>query len=164
MSEGSNEKTPSPPNTKLKLTGVSQASPYGNNKYPASNAFTNGAKFTHTNKGVGMWWRANFGQDETIFKVRIRNRVNCCGGRLAKTDVFIGNTKCGQVQSGTSNGKWYTVTCSSPVTGDKIELKTTQNTYLSISGIEVWTGETKTTVVTGDEVCKDAKCKTYRGV
>jgi hypothetical protein len=139
-------KEPSPANTKLKLTGVSQASPYGNNQFPASNAFSGGAKFTHTNKGVGMWWRALFGQNETISKVRIRNRVSCCGSRLARTDVFIGNEKCGQVQSGTSDGKWYTVKCSKPITGDKIELKTTQNTYLSISGIEVWTGESSTTI------------------
>jgi hypothetical protein len=42
---------------------------------------------------------------------------------------------------GTKNGQWYTVTCAgNGVTGDKIELRTTQSTYLSISGIEVWTG------------------------
>jgi len=42
---------------------------------------------------------------------------------------------------GTRNGQWYTVTCAgNGVTGDRIELRTTQSTYLSISGIEVWTG------------------------
>jgi hypothetical protein len=60
---------------------------------------------------------------------------------LAGTDVFIGGTKCGRVQNGTQNGKWYTVTCSTSIRGDKIELKTTRNDYLSISGIEVTTGE-----------------------
>jgi hypothetical protein len=87
-----------------------------------------------------MWWRANFGQNETIAKVRILNRRDCCGDRLGGTIVTIGNQECGRVPMGTKNGQWYTVTCSSPVTGDRIELKTTQNTYLSISGIEVWTG------------------------
>jgi hypothetical protein len=48
-----------PPNTKIQLSKCSQASPYGNNSYPCTNAFnTSGSKFTHTNKGVGMWWRA----------------------------------------------------------------------------------------------------------
>jgi len=42
------------------MTGASQASPYGNNGYPATNAFSNGSKFTHTNRGAGMWWQAKF--------------------------------------------------------------------------------------------------------
>jgi len=41
---------------------------------------------------------------------------------------------------GTRTGQWYTVTCAAGTTGDRIELRTTQSTYLSISGIEVWTG------------------------
>jgi hypothetical protein len=39
---------------------ASQASPYGNNGYPARNAFSGGSKFTHTNHGVGMWWKCRF--------------------------------------------------------------------------------------------------------
>ena len=43
------------------LKDSSQASPYANNKFPSTNAFVaGGGKFTHTNKGVGMWWRASF--------------------------------------------------------------------------------------------------------
>lgn len=45
---------------KATLVNAQQASPYGNNGYPATNAFSNGSKFTHTNKGVGMWWKATF--------------------------------------------------------------------------------------------------------
>jgi hypothetical protein len=45
---------------------------------------------------------------------------------------------------GTRNGQWYTVTCAAGVVGDRIELRTTQSTYLSISGIEVWTGASGT--------------------
>jgi hypothetical protein len=44
-------------NTQIKMTGASQGpTTYGNNGYPATNAFSNGSKFTHTNRGVGMWW------------------------------------------------------------------------------------------------------------
>jgi hypothetical protein len=51
-----------PAGTKIPLSKCSQASPYGNNSFPCSNAFDkSGNKFTHTNKGVGMWWRASFG-------------------------------------------------------------------------------------------------------
>jgi hypothetical protein len=74
------------------MKNVSQGKPYSNNAYPASNAFVaGGGKFTHTAKGVGMWWRANFGQNETIAKVRILNRRDCCGERLGGTIVRIGN-------------------------------------------------------------------------
>ena len=76
----------------VKLTGSTQASPYGKNSFPASNAFNNkgGKKFTHTNKGVGMFWKANFGENEIIDRVRILNRKDCCGGRLSGTIVLIG--------------------------------------------------------------------------
>jgi hypothetical protein len=100
-----------------------------------------------------MWWRANFGGNFWIDRVKIRNRRDCCGARLAGTAVFIGGKECGKVESGTSNGRWYTVNCQGSIQGDKIELKTTRNEYLSISGIEVWTGaetvETTTSAPSG---------------
>jgi hypothetical protein len=108
-------------NTKIQLTKCSQSSPYGNNSYPCTNAFnTSGNKFTHTNRGVGMWWRAQFGQAYWVDRVRIRNRKDCCGNRLAGTDVFIGTKKCGRVEAGTKNGQWYTVKCQRDIKGDYI--------------------------------------------
>jgi hypothetical protein len=58
-----------------------------------------------------MWWKASFGGNYWIDRVRILNRRDCCGDRLAKTSVLIGNTVCGQVEQGTQNGKWYEVKC-----------------------------------------------------
>jgi len=132
-----------PPNTKIQLTRCQQGpSSYGNNSYPCTNAFDqSGRKFTHTNRGVGMFWRSQFGRDYWVDRVRIRNRRDCCGSRLAGTEVFIGGEKCGKVEAGTSNGKWYTVKCQQDIKGNQITLKTTRNDYLSISGIEVFTGE-----------------------
>jgi len=131
-----------PPNTKIQLTKCAQSSPYGNNSYPCTNAFdASGSKFTHTNRGVGMWWRAQFGREYWVDRVRIRNRRDCCGARLAGTEVFIGGESCGKVEAGTRNGQWYTVKCQSDLKGAQITLKTTRNDYLSISGIEVWSGE-----------------------
>jgi hypothetical protein len=88
-----------------------------------------------------MWWRASFGQSYWVDRVRIRNRRDCCGGRLAGAEVLIGGTKCGSVEPGTKNGQWYTVRCQTDIRGDRIEIRTTRNEYLSISGIEVWSGE-----------------------
>jgi hypothetical protein len=108
------------------LIGSTQASPYARNKYPSTYAFDkSGNKFTHTNKGVGMWWRANFGENEIVAYVRILNRKSCCGNRLSGTIVSIGGQECGKVQNGAKNGKWYTVTCQKPIVGKNIELKTT---------------------------------------
>jgi hypothetical protein len=33
--------------------------------------------------------------------VKILNRKDCCGDRLAKTDVYIGVSKCGQTPAST---------------------------------------------------------------
>jgi len=73
-----------------------------------------------------------------VHQVRIRNRVDCCGHRLALTNVEIGGKLCGQVGAKTSDGKWYTVVCKQPIRGDFVKLVTTVNEYLSISGIEVF--------------------------
>jgi len=92
------------PGTKLKLQRASQSSPYGNNSFPATNAFGNGRTFTHTNAGVGMWWKAHFGGKYWISRVKVLNRHNCCGGRLADVKIFIGDEECGQIEKGTRNG------------------------------------------------------------
>jgi hypothetical protein len=68
-----------PPNTRLKLSKASQSSPYGGNRFPATNAFSNGGTFTHTNAGVGMWWKAYFDSRYWVSRVRILNRRDCCG-------------------------------------------------------------------------------------
>jgi hypothetical protein len=119
---------------------VSQSSPFGRNRFPARNAFKGGRAFTHTNRGVGMWWQAFFRGQSWVYQVKIKNRADCCGGRLARTKVMIGSQVCGHVQNGTRNGAWYTVKCKRPVRGDRVRLITTRNTYLSISGIQVWAG------------------------
>jgi hypothetical protein len=73
-----------------------------------------------------------------VDRVRVRNRKDCCGNRLDRVKVFIGDQECGSI-SGRSNGAWYTVKCSKPLFGNKVRLVMVQNEYLSISGIEVWT-------------------------
>jgi len=101
-------------NRRATLTGASQASPYGNNGYPADNAFKN--KFTHTNKGKNMWWKANIqGGDAWVWRVRVLNRRDCCGNRLSGVRVLVDNQLCGQIPNGARNGRWYTVKCSEPL-------------------------------------------------
>ena len=84
-----------------------------------------------------MWWKADFGGDYRIAMVKVLNRKDCCGGRLAGTKVFIGNTQCGVIENGTKNGQWYQVRCN--VKGSFVKLVTSRNEFLSISGIKVYT-------------------------
>jgi len=77
-----------------------------------------------------------------VSRVRIRNRRDCCGQRLAYSSVriiFNGRERqCGRLPGRTQNGRWYTVTCRGRIVGDGIKIVTTRNEYLSIAGIEVW--------------------------
>jgi hypothetical protein len=121
-----------------------------------------------TKNGVGMWWKASFkGGPRLVESVKIKNRTNCCGERLRLVRVDIGGVECGKLPSSTKTNQWYTVKCAKPLVGGEIQLTTTVANYLQISGVKVfgWSASSGTTVEeTGDEVCKDAKCKTYRGV
>jgi hypothetical protein len=81
-----------------------QSTNYGNNSFPASNAFKGPNKFTHTNAGVGQWWEVKFNQEYLVGSVKIRNRKSCCGNRLSRTKVFIDDELCGQVEPGARNG------------------------------------------------------------
>jgi hypothetical protein len=95
-----------PANTRIgfNMSSVRQSTNYGNNRFPASNGFSNGARFSHTNRGVGQWWEVQFNQQYYVDRVKILNRRDCCGGRLARTKVFVDNQVCGEVQNGTRNG------------------------------------------------------------
>ena len=123
-----------------------QSTNYGNNSYPAQNAFK--GKFTHTNAGKGQWWEVQFSRDYWVDRVRIQNRRDCCGNRLSGTKVFIDNQYCGAVPGGAKNGQWYDVKCSKSLYGKKVRIVTVQNTYLSIQGFEAYTGSSGSTVTT----------------
>merc|ERR1712166_1312667 len=135
---------------KIDKRWVSQASPYQKNKYPSSNALIN--KFTHTNKGVGMWWKVRFPINHNFSKIRIRNRADCCGERLGSTKVFVSGQLCGTLPSKTVRGQWYEVTCN--LTGNEIKLVTTQNTFLSIQGFEAYAGQTAPHVASAQHLVK----------
>ena len=47
----------------------------------------------------GPWWQAKFGAEVTITKVQILNRGDCCGSRLNKAKVYVGETVCGTIDN-----------------------------------------------------------------
>jgi hypothetical protein len=122
----------------IKLRNCSQSSPYANNRFPCQNAYNGSGRFTHTNRGVGMWWRASFGRTFTVHRCWIRNRRDCCGQRLAGTRVMIGNQECARLPGRTPNGKSWTLNCRRPIRGSFVKLITTRNEYLSITGIRCY--------------------------
>ena len=95
-----------------------------------------------------------------IDRVRIRNRHNCCPERLGGTKVFVDGKEGGQVTGRMSRGQWSEVKFSKPLYGRTIRLVTTQNTYLSISGFEAYTGAAQGGSVTKETV-SSSKCEKY---
>jgi len=68
---------------------------YSTGAYHASWALIGGKQTAITQRGVGNWWKASFGGPTMVEKVRIKNRVDCCGERLTSTKVTIGGQVCG---------------------------------------------------------------------
>jgi len=134
-----------PANTKggLNEASAKQSTNYSNTNYLPNWAFKGPSKFSHTKNGVGQWWEVAFNQGYLVDRVKVLNRRDCCGGRLNGTKVMIDDQECGKIPNGCRNGQWYTVKCKEPLFGGKVRLVTTQNTYLHISGIEIWTGDPK---------------------
>jgi hypothetical protein len=68
-----------------------------------------------------MWWKASFvGGGALIERVRVKNRHDCCGERLAGTRITIGGQECGKIQNGTKTNQWYEVRCARPLAGGEI--------------------------------------------
>jgi hypothetical protein len=78
----------------------------------------------HSAPGRGHWWSADF-QEGTreVSKVKITNRQDCCGDRLAKTRVYIDDVLCGTIPDVTVTGDEHEITCTAPITGSKIVVR-----------------------------------------
>ena len=89
--------------TLMTFETIKQSDPYNNNQFPSGNALdSNGSTFSCTNHGVGQYWMGWFTNGyHLITTVRIRNRGDCCGERLAGTKIKIGNELCGMVGENT---------------------------------------------------------------
>jgi hypothetical protein len=118
--------------------------PYSTGAYKADWCLTPGAgKTSIAARGVGNYWKASFvGGGAMIDRVRIRNRHDCCGNRIAGTKVTIDGEECGTIPGG-GNGQWIEVKCKKPLVGKEIQLTTTRNDYLQINAVQPygWEGE-----------------------
>jgi hypothetical protein len=103
--------------------------------------------FAHTEMGRGHWWMAAFTNGKaSVSEVRITNRADCCGDRLAGTEVWVGDRKCGVVPNGTTNGTVYTVQCMgtdgvtpTALTGKSVIIKQdTTYTALQLAKVQVF--------------------------
>lgn len=78
---------------------VKAFNPFKTNRYAArwgSGAFT----CTHTlNDFKGAWWSVNFYGTPLVTRVQILNRADCCGGRLNKAKVYVGDKLCGTIKN-----------------------------------------------------------------
>jgi len=106
--------------------------------FPPMNAINNKGSCAIAKIGKGNWWKGEFKNGfHLISSVRIRNRIDCCGERLAGVIVKIDDQVCGSLPENTKSGEWYTVECSSAMTGYSVTLEMARNDYLQIAGVEV---------------------------
>lgn len=125
----------------MEFSDITMSSAYDNNRFPPRNALSEDNTFMHTDRGVGQFWKGLFsGGVHTIFQVRVKNRNDCCGERLSKTNIFIGDQLCGRIPNipRGRNGKWYTLECKHPIMGSSVKLETTRDDYLHFTQIEVY--------------------------
>jgi hypothetical protein len=122
--------TPSGASSKITLKNPSMNRPYSAGSYKADWALQGGIKTSIVAKGVGNWWKASFeGGARLVDRVRVKNRHDCCGGRIAGTKVTISGQFCATLPSA-GNGAWIDVKCAKPLRGTEIQLTTTRNDYL----------------------------------
>ena len=60
--------------------------------------------FSRTKQGVGEYWIAKFPSSSHITKVKILNRKDACGDRLANTKVYVGGKYFGTLPEETKSG------------------------------------------------------------
>jgi hypothetical protein len=90
---------------KISLRDPSMNKPYSKNAYlPTWALSSSGNKTSITARGVGNWWKASFvGGEQLVERVRVKNRHDCCGDRIAGTKITVDGELCGTLPKG-SNG------------------------------------------------------------
>ena len=75
-----------------------------------------------------------------VHSVRIINRGDKCGDRLAEAEVYVGDTLFARLPKKTKDDEMYTLESENggPVLGDKIKVVMTQNNYLHFVDINVY--------------------------
>jgi hypothetical protein len=112
--------TPSGASSKITLKNPSMNKPYSAGSYKADWALSGGSKTSIAAKGVGNWWKAYFDDGARLVeRVRVKNRHDCCGGRIAGTKVTISGQFCATLPSA-GNGAWIDVKCAKPLRGTEI--------------------------------------------
>jgi hypothetical protein len=79
------------PKGEVELGDAKFLKPYDAKRFPIDNALTGkGKKSSIGQRGVGMWWSAQFVKgDHEVKAVSVRTRHDCCGDRFAGVKVFI---------------------------------------------------------------------------
>lgn len=127
--------------TTVPLTNAQMSSVWKNDQFPAANAIDGQTNtMAHTAAGKGHWWSADFQEGiREVTKVKITNREDCCGDRLAQTRVYIDDVLCGQVPDTTATGDDHEIVCSEPITGSKIVIRHDQRQApLQLALVEVF--------------------------
>jgi len=74
---------------------------------------------THTKQDTNPWWRVDLGKTMNIQHIEVYNRADCCGERLERFQVRVGdsktwekNMKCGKTNWSVKQGKMVKIPCN----------------------------------------------------
>ena len=72
-----------------------QSTTFGSNHQSSNGVdgfkITNHGRCSHTHTEKNAWWQVDLGRKEIVTSVRVTNRGDCCGERLSKFDVRVGD-------------------------------------------------------------------------
>ncbi|KAK9402824.1 hypothetical protein NXF25_007651 [Crotalus adamanteus] len=100
---------------------------------------------THTKKEKNPWWYVDLGESHKISVVIVKNRVDCCGERLYRAEVHLGdslkdhgrsNPRCGTILN-TSPGSITTIYCNGQ-RGRYVSVHLPRVDYLTVCEVEAY--------------------------
>ena len=95
---------------------------------------------THTNKGIGEWWKVDLGATENIGDIILYNRTNCCMNRLDNITITIEDDSENVIWSKTveSSSDTSLSVNAEGVRGSVIRVTQNKDAALSLAEVEVY--------------------------
>jgi len=99
---------------------------------------------THTHRNNKPWWRVDLGSAAKVAEVQVWNRGDCCGGRLNKFQVRVGdqekvsdNEQCGRGDNEIGQGQNKVVDCEG-LNGRYVGVMLPKKDYLTLCEVKVF--------------------------
>ncbi|XP_071955155.1 uncharacterized protein [Antedon mediterranea] len=105
------------------------------------------------------WWYVDLGSRQTISKIDIYNRQDCCGNRLVGAEIRVGNNKVSPFTGNAQCGATITtsmigsnpieIICNQPITGQYVSVYLPGKKPLTLCEVQIYAGNGKGTRIEG---------------